>query len=211
MQRLLCASGPFCGRANQLVRTLLFFLLLAASWPALAAAQQTGAVTGIVRGAEDGAPLPGANVVLSGTAADVSALGAAADADGRFEIGAVPAGAYVLQISAVGYETVRRDVEVEPGATLEVVVPLNATDVRLRGVEVTALRPDLQPEAGVEARQIRELDPVDTGELMRSLPGIGAARWASTRTCAGWWRRRSARTLTACALFRLARCAWTRR
>ncbi len=168
------ASGRHGGRADQFVFGLLFFTALfvaAAAQPAPVVAQQTGTVAGRVLEAEGRAPLPGANVTLRGTA-----LGAATDAEGRFAIGEVPAGAYVLEASAVGYETARRDVRVTAGEALDVTLYLGAADVRLRGVEVTAFRPDLQPEAGVEAQQIRELDPIDTGELLRTLPGMGAAR-----------------------------------
>ena len=56
-------------------------------------------VTGVVRGADDGQPLPGANVVVVSN----PAIGAASDLDGRYEITA-PAETDSLRFTFVGYE-----------------------------------------------------------------------------------------------------------
>ena len=73
---------------------LLLVLLATAT-----ASAQPATVSGTVRD-DAGAPLPGASVYLSGTT-----RGAAADADGRFRIEAVPPGAYRLVASMLGYES----------------------------------------------------------------------------------------------------------
>ncbi len=90
-----------------LVRAVLF---LAA---AAVASAQTATLEGTVRD-EDGAPAAGVNVYLSGTS-----RGDAADARGRYRIGAVPAGAYQLVASGVGYQPTVQDVAVEAGAAVE--------------------------------------------------------------------------------------------
>ena len=58
-----------------------------------------GTLTGRVTDAESGDPVAGANALLLGTA-----LGAAADKDGRFEIRDIPDGTYTLQVQAMGFE-----------------------------------------------------------------------------------------------------------
>ena len=66
-----------------------------------AQAGTTGKITGQVVDQTTGDPLPGANVVLSGTS-----LGAAADMDGQYTILYVPPGIYDLDISVIGYTKV---------------------------------------------------------------------------------------------------------
>lgn len=94
-------------------------------------APATGAVSGLVRDAETGEPLAGANAFLEGTA-----LGAATEADGRFRIADVPAGTYTLRVSFVGYVARAVEVEVTDGRTTSVEVALQAApldEVVVRG------------------------------------------------------------------------------
>ena len=93
--------------------------------PLLAAthlAPASGSVAGVVRDASTGEALPGANALIVGTA-----LGAAADANGRFEISDIPAGTYDLRVSFVGYAPQTLAVEVREGARLDVEVELEET------------------------------------------------------------------------------------
>ena len=99
-------------------------LLLALGLPLLVAAHRApapGAVAGVVRDAETGDPLPGANVALEGTS-----LGASTDGAGRFEIAGVPAGRYRLRASFVGYGAETVDVEVASGETARVDLALGS-------------------------------------------------------------------------------------
>ena len=65
---------------------------------AVAAQSPQGRITGIVASTESGRPLEGARVVVEGTR-----LGAATRADGRYVIAGVPAGAYRVRASMLGY------------------------------------------------------------------------------------------------------------
>lgn len=78
--------------------TVLFLLLLTAN-PAWTQSRGTATLVGIVTDAETGEPLPGANVIIAG-----STRGAAADANGRYELRNVPIGAQRLYVSVIGYE-----------------------------------------------------------------------------------------------------------
>ena len=93
-----------------------------------------GAVEGVVRAATGG-PLPGANVYLSGTT-----RGAAADAEGRYRIEAVPPGAYQLVVSMLGFGAETRHVVVGSGGRQRVDVRLAEATAELGGLRVEAER-----------------------------------------------------------------------
>ncbi|PAP78524.1 carboxypeptidase-like regulatory domain-containing protein [Rubrivirga marina] len=99
-----------------------------------AAAAQPGTLAGTVRDAR-GAPLPGASVYLSGTT-----RGASADADGRYQLEAVPPGAYRVVASLVGYTADAQEVRLGPGEDRVVDLRLEATTLDLGGVAVEAER-----------------------------------------------------------------------
>ena len=75
----------------------------------------TGKVSGFVRDAETGDPLPGANVVLDGTL-----MGAATDMDGYFFIINVPPGKYDLNATMMGYQTQSAKIVVHVDLTVKV-------------------------------------------------------------------------------------------
>ena len=114
------------------MRHALPLLLLLAT----AAGAQPAVIAGTVRDA-DGAPLPGANVYLSGTA-----RGAASGADGRFEIAGVPPGAYRLVGSMLGFAPDAHDLRLGPGERRAVDLTLAPVALDLGGVAVEAARDD---------------------------------------------------------------------
>ena len=79
---------------------LLFLLALPASAQTVVERMTCGAISGTV--VDDlGDPLPGASVLVAGTA-----LGAATDFDGNYVIDCVPAGTYDVTASFVGYPSI---------------------------------------------------------------------------------------------------------
>lgn len=143
-------------------------LLLAAAAPIRA---QGAAITGRVVSGETGDPIPGATVRVEG--AD---LGAVAREDGSFRIGPVPPGSFRVTAAAMGYRTVTREVEVERGSAVELRFELETRPVRVQGIEVSVLRPDLEPQAELDTEQVQLENPKDSGELLRSLPGVSGVR-----------------------------------
>lgn len=95
---------------KQLSKKLLLLLTIIVSG-SLTLMAQTGPVTGTVSDAVDGTTLPGATVVIKGTA-----RGAATDMDGKFSIDVEPN--TTLIISYVGYTTT--ELVVEPNTTVTV-------------------------------------------------------------------------------------------
>jgi len=146
----------------------LFALALVVAPPA--AAQSTGRVAGQVTDASD-TPIEGVNVVVDGTT-----RGAATDPDGRFRINGVPTGKQTIVARFVGYRTARQTVQVSAGQTVQVSLALASSTVGLRGIQVTALRPNLEPSGQLKSKQIRKAEVADPGALLRDLPGVSSVR-----------------------------------
>ena len=104
---------------------LLAALVLVAAHPP----PGTGVVEGVVRDAETGEGLAGANVRVVGTA-----LGAATDADGRFRLADVPGGAQSVQATFVGYTSATAEVDVPEGGRAEAELSLSPADVQVEVV-----------------------------------------------------------------------------
>ncbi|HUP11785.1 MAG TPA: carboxypeptidase-like regulatory domain-containing protein, partial [Niastella sp.] len=83
---------------------------------------------------ETGSPLPNASILLIG-----SDKGTAADSKGEFVISGVKAGEYRLQVSAVGFQTLIKDVTINDDAVAEVAFKLVPGNNKLDEVVVTAL------------------------------------------------------------------------
>ena len=110
-------------------------LLLIATAPAASLAQpapEPAQVSGTVRDAA-GAPLPGANVYLSGTT-----RGDATDAEGYFVIGGIAPGAYRLVASMVGFEPAVENVQLRGGAMESVGLVLEEAEAVLGTARVEA-------------------------------------------------------------------------
>jgi Fe(3+) dicitrate transport protein len=91
----------------------VLFAAVAALLSTASASAQTAALVGRITDAESGGGLPGATVLV-----EEIRRGAAADADGRYQIGGLPAGPATLVVSAVGYRPVRQTATLVAGDTL---------------------------------------------------------------------------------------------
>ncbi|MBD3373481.1 TonB-dependent receptor [candidate division KSB1 bacterium] len=87
----------FCYRFGLLI--LVFALLFTGT----VFAQTTGKISGVIKDAQTGEPLPGANIVVLGTN-----FGAATDLEGVFHIVNIPVGQHDVQASMMGYERVKK-------------------------------------------------------------------------------------------------------
>ncbi|MCS3631594.1 iron complex outermembrane receptor protein [Salinibacter ruber] len=96
-----------------------------------APAQQAATLTGTVEDA-NGAPLPGANVVLLN-----SDYGTAAGADGSYSITGIDPGTYALRVTFVGYETIEGEIRFEPGEEATRTFALERAPLQGEGVTVT--------------------------------------------------------------------------
>ena len=115
--------------AEILLTTLILFIATSRAVP------QTGSVSGRALDAEHGTPLPGANVVLTGTSA-----GASTDDDGAFLIGGITPGIHTLRASLIGYAAVDIDVTLVASETLTVEFRLEPSHTEVEEVVVTGTR-----------------------------------------------------------------------
>ncbi len=148
------------------VTTVLVLLAI----PAVALAQNTGKLSGVVTDADTGEPLPGANVVLGGTL-----LGTASDIDGNYFVIGVPVGTYDVTASFVGYQAQTiSEVEINAGYTRELNFSL-APGAELEEIVVEYERPIIQKDA-IGAPRV-----MTSGELVL-LPIRGVAAVASLQS-----------------------------
>lgn len=173
--------------ADDMKRLALTIALLAgvlAETPTLFA--QSGTIQARVTDAETGAALSGAQISLEETE-----IGAVSTGDGSVVMRNVPAGAQTVSAQLIGYETVRRQIQVRRGETLILEIELSQQAVELGGITVTAQRdgyvahrsttatkmdiPLLETPQSVSvitADQIRDQAPPNLQEVLRYTPGV---------------------------------------
>lgn len=134
-------------------------------------AQQTGTIKGTITDGASGQPLPGSNIVIKGTT-----IGISSDAEGNYILENVPTGKQKVVFSFVGYEKKTKSVSVEPDETIRLSVTLHPKELILKGISVTALRPDLNATAKMKKADVRKANPRDSGELLRNVNGVSAVR-----------------------------------
>ena len=132
--------------------SLCLFVLVTASVaiaPVHAQSSEAAVLTGRVT--SEGAPVPGANVVVKGTTA-----GTSTSPDGTFRLNDLPPGETTLVVSAVGFETNEHTVTLAAGSTTRVHVPLTATVVRGEEVVVTgSMRETYVKDSPVKVEVVR--------------------------------------------------------
>jgi TonB-dependent receptor len=159
------------------VASLVFAVLL--TFAAVDAhAQSTGIVEGRVVDASSGAPLPGANVVVEGTA-----IGASTNQNGRYQLTNVPTGSQTITVSFVSYQTTSEPVEVSAGQTVTLDVELASRvleggEVVVRGLRESQFRSVNQKRQSMNivdalaADRIGNLPEKNVAEAVQRLPGI---------------------------------------
>jgi outer membrane receptor for ferrienterochelin and colicin len=136
-------------------------------------AQTTGKITGVVRDAQTGEALPGANVLVQGTT-----LGAATDTEGLFMILRVPPGKHTVIVEYIGYRRIlMSEVEVLTDLTTDLNFNLEPEAFAGDEVIVRAKRPlvrrDLTSvETRVQAEQIQAMAVQEVSQLLDLQAGI---------------------------------------
>jgi outer membrane receptor protein involved in Fe transport len=162
-------------------RIPLFFLLLihlCCSQPVNAEA--LGTLSGTVRDAKSGEPLPGVNVVLVGTG-----FGASTDANGRYNIRGISAGEYPVKVSFVGYQTHELKLTVDPSISGPMVKDFRLLPVTIEGEEITVSGQAIGQNAAisqqlvalpvmnvVSAAKIQDLPDMTAADAVGRLPGV---------------------------------------
>jgi len=139
-------------------------------------------IEGSVKDAQTGDPLPGANVVLVGTA-----FGSSADINGNYTIRGVPPGSYTIRVTYVGYKSVSLPLQVAEGTNIRQEFKLTAVSIEGETVVVTAqaygqnaaINQQLSSNAVtnvVSAARIQELPDANAAESVGRLPGVSVLR-----------------------------------
>lgn len=138
-----------------------------------AAAQTTGQLSGVVRDAQTGETLPGANVRIEGTT-----QGASANADGEYRIIGVRPGTYTLVASFIGFaSTAVEGVRVNVDLTTTTDFALQPESFEGEEVIVVAdanlVRRDLtSSEFRVTSETIESLPVQEIGDILRTQAGV---------------------------------------
>ncbi len=144
-----------------------FFLIL----PAIVLAQ-SGKISGVIKDAETGEYLPGATVVLKGTA-----IGSATDLDGRYLVPNVPEGSQTFYVSSVGYESQEFTVEIPAGGKVNQDVALPSAAAQLDELVITGLRKSQIDAINRKRQALNNTEILTTNDIGR-LPDINVAEAA---------------------------------
>jgi outer membrane receptor protein involved in Fe transport len=139
---------------------------------------QPGVVRGVVKSAESGEPLPGANVAVRAPSDSTLVGGATTDSTGRFVVKNLPTGEHTVVASFMGYEPSSRRVtltDAEPTKTLGP-MPLSATTAQMDGATVSAERPFVTTEGSKTVYNFEESQVALAGksavDVMQDLPSL---------------------------------------
>jgi len=147
---------------------LLIFLTVSLVW-----AGETGKLVGTITDKTTGDPLMGVNVILQGTT-----FGAATDVRGGYYILNIPAAAYTVSASYIGYRTVIvTDVRINADLTTTLDIAMEMTAIEGEEVTVEAKRPVIVRDQTATTEVIEDENivnmPVNSfEEIMTNMPGV---------------------------------------
>ncbi|NOY57668.1 MAG: TonB-dependent receptor [Calditrichaeota bacterium] len=164
------------------ILALLFIVFLVSVCASPLYAASSGKIVGIVKDAGSGDPLPGANIVIDGTA-----RGTSTNLEGEYRLTKIPPGKYTLVITYIGYKKARITITVLPNRTINRDIQLEFEALKGEEVVVTA---QLDGQARAINRQlsantivnvvspdkIQELPDQNAAESLGRLPGISVQR-----------------------------------
>lgn len=134
---------------------------------------QTGKIAGYITDANNGSPLPGANVVVEGTT-----IGCASDMNGFYTLLNLAPGSYNLKISMIGFKTVTvRDVVVEMNLTTRIDVAMTTEVLGMEEVVVEARRPVVvkdvaHSQLSVDGKTIANMPVVELTQVVGLQAGV---------------------------------------
>ncbi|MGZ5245068.1 MAG: TonB-dependent receptor, partial [Bacteroidia bacterium] len=142
----------------------------------IVAQAQFGEIKGTVFDKEKGEPIIFNTVVLQGTG-----RGAVTDVNGIYSITRIPAGQYTILCTAIGYDTARIQIKVEPNTKVNQNIYLSPISVELKEVQITQKRTQKETRAEVSKievtpRQMQVIPSVggepDLAQYLQIMPGV---------------------------------------
>ncbi|MBX3253131.1 MAG: TonB-dependent receptor [Chitinophagaceae bacterium] len=163
---------------NKLFFSVLSFLSVFISF---AGAQSYTTLSGTVTGG-DAKALAGASIIVLNTN-----RGTVSDANGFFHLDKIFPGKYTVQVSAVGYAAVSKEVDLLADSKNETAFVLNETDTRLDAVVVTAQKKDEQLQqipfsiSALSARQVKEYRLWNAKDITAIVPNLNSTNGGDER------------------------------
>lgn len=133
-----------------------------------------GTLTGTITDKADGKPIPGATVSIP----DLR-IGTVSDINGKYTLGQLPKGVYLVQVSFVGYATSNQRIDLAKTTKLDVVLQasaIEASEVVITGVsKATEIKRDPVPMAAISKTYIDQHSAsTNVIDEIANLPGISA-------------------------------------
>ncbi|MCH7402171.1 TonB-dependent receptor domain-containing protein [Belliella kenyensis] len=133
--------------------------------------EHTLVISGLVK-SMDGETIPYANVAVVGTV-----KGAYSKLDGTFRIFDLEDGLYILKVSAVGYKTFTKTVEVRGGEVNELELVFEETGVEMPQVTVISSKDRVFSKVPgsvtyIDQKEINTISPLSGNEVLRRSPGV---------------------------------------
>jgi hypothetical protein len=150
----------------------LFFLLLSSHLTF----SQNANIRGFVYDKETGEPIIFNRVALKGTT-----LGVQTDVNGYFSITKVPPGSYTLEITLLGFDTLRQPVTVKADEITTKKYFMERSAIKLKDIEISAEKKEQQSEVRtsvtkITAKDIKKIPSVggepDLAQYLQVLPGV---------------------------------------
>ncbi|CAN5342176.1 TonB-dependent receptor plug domain-containing protein [soil metagenome] len=134
-------------------------------------AQTRGAISGLIK-SNQGNPVDNAHIALEETS-----KGAFSDHEGRFAIKDIKPGNYLLKISSVGYITIRMNVEVEAGVTVNINFDFEEDVYSIPQITIISSKDRLFSRlpgsaSYVDQKEISYIQPISGNEVFRRVPGV---------------------------------------
>ncbi len=161
---------------EKIQKIILFNLLVLVGilYPSLVSAQPGFTISGEIISAENGEAVAFANVALFDSAQTLILNGAAGNETGNFILNGVAPGTYQIQVSALGFESWTKKVEMHGNVNLGF-VPLLNSNVQLKDVDVIAERIKAKPSPDKTTFFVNSKmhESSNTGtDILKLIPGL---------------------------------------
>ena len=142
----------------------------------IAAVAQNNNIKGFVYEESTGEPVMYCNVYLKGTT-----IGGSTDENGHFDISRIPDGRYTLLVTSVGYDTIRENITLSKGQSINKKYYLKATSLNLETVTITADKIEARTETKtsvitVTPKTITKIPSIggqaDLAQYLQVIPGV---------------------------------------
>ncbi|MEQ6121754.1 TonB-dependent receptor [Reichenbachiella sp. MALMAid0571] len=135
---------------------------------------QSFSISGTVQSAEDGLTFPGASVVLQNPSDSSMIKGSVTDFDGNFKITEIKAGAYLIKIGFVGFESLYQKVELKKNLDLGKLLLKESTkmldEIQVVGKPIAAMQKG--DTAQFNAGAYKTTADASAQDLVEKIPGI---------------------------------------